>query len=78
VPTILAEVKLVGTLRSAHPTILSLIYYATAPAADRSAARAIYPFPAPHLAARFSANDASPSDASRVCRRLACIRTSRA
>jgi len=51
---------------------------ATAPPADRSAARVIYPFPLPQLAARFSANDASPSDASLVCRRLACIRTSRA
>ena len=32
---------------------------------------------APHFAARFSANDASPSDASLVCRRAECIRTSR-
>jgi hypothetical protein len=35
-------------------------------------------FPAPQFPARFSANDASPSDASAVWRFCACSRTSRA
>jgi hypothetical protein len=33
--------------------------------------------PSPHFAARFSANDASPSDASVVIRRAECISTRR-
>jgi len=37
----------------------------------------IYLLP-PQFAARFSANEASPSEASAVCRLAACIRTSRA